>query len=67
MKTFKKLLAMVENQLDRNLKALRIDNGGSYVSLEFKNLCSQKAIARQYTTPYTLAQNGVVECMNCTI
>ena len=64
--TFKKLLAMVEKQLGKNLKTLRIDNNGEYVSLEFNNFYSQKGIARQYTTPYTPAQNGVVECMNHT-
>ena len=64
---FKKFLAMVENQSGRKLKTLRTDNGGEYVSSEFKNFCSQKGIARQYTTPYTPAQNGVAERMNRTI
>ena len=64
---FKKFLVMVENQSSRKLEALRTNNGGEYVSSWFKNFCSQKRIARQYTTPYTPTQNGVIERMNCTI
>jgi hypothetical protein len=33
---FKKFITLVENQLDRNVKALRIDHGREYLSDEFK-------------------------------
>ena len=50
---FKKFLAIIEKKPSKKLKALRIDNGGEYVSSKFKNLCIQKRIVRQYTTSYT--------------
>ena len=58
---------MVENQSGKKLKTFRTDNGGEYVSTEFKEFCSQKGIRRQFTAPYTPAQNGIAERMNRTI
>ena len=62
-----KFLALVENQSGKKVKALRSDNGGEYVSHEFKNFCNQKGIKQQFTVPYNPAQNGVAERMNRTI
>ena len=59
--TFQKFLAMVENQTGKKLKAFRTDNGGEYVSTEFKDFCSRRGIRRQFSAPYTPAQNGIAE------
>ena len=62
--TFQKFLSMVENQYGRQLKSIRIDNGGEYVSHEFINFCDKRGIKRQLTAPYTPNQNGVAERIN---
>ena len=64
---FKEWLAMAENQSGWNLKCLRTDNGGGFKSEEFVKFCRHRDIRREYTTPYSLEQNGISECMNWTI
>ena len=36
--------SLVENELGKNIKVLRSDNGGEYVSQEFKDLCVVEGI-----------------------
>ena len=57
----------MENQSGKKVKALRSDNGGEYISKEFADFCAEKGIKREFTAPYTPAQNGVAERMNRTI
>nr|XP_009783587.1 PREDICTED: uncharacterized protein LOC104232161 [Nicotiana sylvestris] len=64
---FVKFMNLVENQLDRKIKALRTDRGREYLSDEFKQLCDEKGIQRQLTIPYTPQQNGVAERQNRTL
>jgi transposase InsO family protein len=64
---FKKFIIFVENQLDRKVKALRMDRGREYLSDEFKQMCEEKRILRQLTIPYTPQQNGVAERRNRTL
>eukprot|EP00253_Pinus_taeda_P002100 PITA_02100 len=64
---FKEFKALVENQAEKKIKVLRIDNGGEFYSKEFEELCKKCGIARQKTTPYTPQQNGVAERMNKTL
>ena len=61
---FQKFLALVENMSGKKLKCLRTDNGGEYVSHEFKNFCEMRGIKRELTAPGNPAQNGVAERMN---
>ena len=58
---------MVENQLDRRIKALRTDRGHEYLSEEFKTLCDEKGIEYQLSIPITPQQNGVAERRNRTL
>jgi transposase InsO family protein len=58
---------LVEKQTGKQVKALRSDNGGEFVSTQFKELCKREGIHRKYTTPYTPQQNGVVERRNRTV
>jgi transposase InsO family protein len=51
----------MENQTDKNIKVLIIDNGGELCGKDFEQFCKQCGIARQNTTPYTPQKNGVVE------
>ncbi len=49
------------------LKALRTDNGGEYLSTEFKKYLVEKGIEHLLTIEYTPQQNGVAERMNRTL
>ena len=61
---FKEFKALVENQTEKKIKALMIDNGGEFCKTEFEEFCKKCGIAWQKTTPYTPQQNGVAERMN---
>ena len=43
--------ALVE-ELRKQVKALRSDNGGEYISGEFKDFCSKEVIQREITAPH---------------
>ena len=58
---------LVEKESGRKVKALRSDNGGEYVSNEFKNLCVVERIKWELTVPHNPHQNGVVERKNISI
>ena len=64
---YKKLLSLVKTSSGRKLKILQLDNVGEYISKEFPDFYIAKGIQREFTTPYTPAQNGVAEWMNKTI
>ncbi len=49
-----------------DLKAIRTDNGGEYISAAFKNYLNEHGIEQQLTVSYTPQQNGVAERMNRT-
>ena len=51
--------ALVEKESGKKVKALRSDNGGKYVSSEFKNLCAAEGIKREFMAPHNPQQNGV--------
>ncbi|XP_022853910.1 uncharacterized protein LOC111375338 [Olea europaea var. sylvestris] len=63
----RRYLNVVENQIDRKVKALRTDRGHEYLSKEFRNLCDDKGIIRQLTIPNSSQQNGVAERRNKTL
>ena len=43
---------MVEKEFGKKVKALRSDNGGDYVSNEFKNFCAAKGIKQELMAPH---------------
>ena len=51
--TFKKWIALVENETGKRLKCLRYDNGGEYCRKEFENFCSYYGIRRVKKVPGT--------------
>lgn len=58
---------MVEKESGYKLKCLRSDRGGEFTSNEFEDYYERHGIRRQYSTPRTPQQNGVVERKNRTI
>ena len=64
---FKEFKALVENQREKKIKVLRIDNGGEVCSKEFEEFYKKCGIACQKTTPYTPQQNGITERMKKTL
>ena len=53
--------ALVEKESGKQVKSLQSDNGGEYISGEFKDLCSKEEIRRELIMPHNPQQNGVAE------
>ncbi|KAH9698402.1 Integrase catalytic domain-containing protein [Citrus sinensis] len=64
---FLKWKKMVETQTGRNVKRLRLDNGGEYKNDPFIQICQDEGIVPHFTIRDTLQQNEAAECMNRTI
>lgn len=64
-----KSISMGQNSSDiaEKIKKLRTDNGGEYISTEFKQYLEKHGIQHQLTIQYTPQQNGVSERMNRTL
>jgi len=58
---------LVEKESGKKIRALRSDNGGEYVSQEFKDFCVAKGIKRELRTPHNPQQNWVAKRKNITI
>ena len=60
---------MAKSEANFNLKIenLYCDNGGEYLSNEFKDFCATKGITYPLTVSHTPQQNGLAERMNRTI
>lgn len=67
LEKFKSYVAMVESKFNTKIEKLRCDNGGEYISRDFKTFCDQKGIRIQYTVAYNPEQNGIAERLNRTI
>jgi transposase InsO family protein len=61
---FKEFKALVENQTEKRIKVLRIDNGREFCGNEFEEFSKKCGIERKNTTPYTPQHNGVAKRMN---
>ena len=55
------------NMTMQQIKSLRTDNGGEYISNNFKQYLLENGISHQLTVTYTAQQNGVAERMNRTL
>jgi hypothetical protein len=53
--------ALVEKESRKQVKALRSDNGGEYISNGFKDFYSKEGIRRELIVPHNPQQNGVGE------
>lgn len=64
---FKEFRNEVQNQLGKNIKFLRSNRGGEYLSSEFDAYLKECGIVSQLTPPYTPQHNGVSERRNRTL
>jgi hypothetical protein len=63
---FKYFKALVENQVEKRIKAPRTDSGGKFYENEFEYFFQNCGIERHNPTPYKSQHNGVAERMNKT-
>ena len=49
---FKEFKALIENHIEKKIKNFRSDNAGEFTSNEFKELCKDLGIKREFSTPY---------------
>ena len=61
LEKFKEFKVTVEKELSMNIKVLRADRGGEYLSDEFKNYLKESGIRSESTAAYSPQQNGVSE------
>eukprot|EP00253_Pinus_taeda_P027766 PITA_27766 len=59
--------ALVEKESGKKVKDLRSNNGGEFISGEFKDFCRAEGIQREIIAPHNPQQNGVAERKNRTI
>jgi transposase InsO family protein len=57
----------VEKELGKQVKDLRSDNGGEYISNEFKYFYNKEGIRRELIAPHNPQKNGVPKRKNRTI
>nr|GEZ74041.1 hypothetical protein [Tanacetum cinerariifolium] len=58
---------LVENQLNKKVKAIRCDNGTEFKNAHIIEHCGSKGIKREYSNARTPQQNGVAERKNRTL
>ena len=61
---FKEFKALIENHTEKKIKNFRSDNGEEFTSNEFKEMCKDAWIKREFSTPYNPQKNGIVEWKN---
>nr|GEX73304.1 hypothetical protein [Tanacetum cinerariifolium] len=63
----KDFINLVENQLNKKIKAIRCDNGTEFKNAHMIELCGSKGINREYSNARTPQQNRVTERKNRTL
>ena len=63
----KAAIAALEVESDTNLKSLRTDGGGEYVSAAWKQYAQVKGFTHELTAPYSPQSNGMAERLNRTL
>jgi hypothetical protein len=64
---FKIYKAEVEKQLEREIKQVRSDRGGEYLSNDFGEYCAEHGIIHETAAPYSPQSNGVGKRKNQTL
>ena len=58
---FQQYKALVENLFSSKIQQLQSDNGGEYLSNDFKSFLTKHGIHHRLACPYTSQQNGIAE------
>ncbi|GJR55175.1 retrovirus-related pol polyprotein from transposon TNT 1-94 [Tanacetum coccineum] len=58
---------MVENQNDVKVKQIRTNNGTEFRNHELESFCDEKGISQNFSSPYTIEQNGIDKKKNITL
>ncbi|WVZ96926.1 hypothetical protein U9M48_042506 [Paspalum notatum var. saurae] len=61
------LVLRLRNESHKAMRAIRSDNGGEFRNSRFENICRDLGLEYQFSSPYTLPHNGVVERKNRTL
>jgi transposase InsO family protein len=65
--TFKSFSILAQNQFDFDIKKVRSDNGSELKNARIDKYCDDKGIKHEFSSKYTLEQNGIVERKNMTL
>nr|GEW06628.1 putative ribonuclease H-like domain-containing protein [Tanacetum cinerariifolium] len=65
--TLKSFINLVENQLNKKVKAIRCDNHTKFKNAQMIELCGTKGIKREYSNPRSPQKNKVAERKNKTL
>jgi transposase InsO family protein len=63
----KKFLRRAENEFDAKVKKIRSDNDTEFKNTQVEDFLDEEGIKNEFSTPYTLQQNGVAERKNCSL
>nr|GFC27380.1 putative ribonuclease H-like domain-containing protein [Tanacetum cinerariifolium] len=63
----KDFINLVENQLNKKVKAIRCDNGTEFKNAHIIDLCGSKGIKREYSNAKTPQQNRIAKRKNRTL
>nr|GEV01465.1 hypothetical protein [Tanacetum cinerariifolium] len=67
LRDIKDFIALIKNQLNKKVKAIRCDNGTEFWKAKLIDLCGEKGIKRDYSNAKTPQQNGVAKRKNKTL
>jgi hypothetical protein len=65
--TLKRLLRRAQNEFEIKVNKIRSDNGSEFKNLQVEEYLEEEGIKHEFSAPYTLQQNGVVERKNRTL
>jgi transposase InsO family protein len=65
--TLKHFLRRAQNEFELKVKKIRSDNGSEFKNLQVEEYHEEEGIKHEFSTPYTLRKNGVVERKNMTL
>ena len=61
---YKEFINLMKNNFKKNVKVLRSDNGGEYMSKILNEILKENGTKHEFSAPYTPEQNGVAERKN---
>lgn len=64
---FKHFECLLKTQLGQRIKVVHVDNAKEFAEGQYKAYLDLRGIILCTMAPYSLPQNGVVECLNCTL